>query len=237
MLASAKPSSKSWFCVLQELCLQYSLPHPIYFLDNPPTKSQFKNLVKSKVLSFWQHKFRCEADLLPSLKYFSPNFMSLSNPHPLFFTCAGSPYEVNKAVLQARYLSGRGRVESLTRYWDSTNKDGFCQLCASLEPVLGTVEHLFLPGGCPALVDARLCMIAFMQAYLVPRPYLLPLFKVCFGADDTTTMKFLLDCSSLPPVIKAAQETSLPVITDLFYLTRTYIFKLHTTRKRLLSTM
>ena len=132
-------------------------------------------MVKSRVLDYWQLKLCSEAALLPSLKYFSPNFMSLSNPHPLFTTCAGSPYEVTKAVLQARYLSGRGRVESLTRHWDSSNKEGYCVLCVSLRPGQGTVEHMFLGGGCPALVDARLCMISFVQAYLVPRPYLLPL--------------------------------------------------------------
>ena len=231
MLACAKPSSKSWFLQIQELCLQYSLPHPIYLLDNPPTKLTFKSMVKSKVLDLWQYKLRPEAALLPSLKYFSPVFMSLSNPHPLFKTCAGSPYEVTKAVLQARYLSGRGRVESLTRQWDPTNRDGNCSLCVSLEPVLGTIEHIFLGGGCPALVDARLSMLSFMQAYMVPRQYLLPILKVCWGIDDRITMQFLMDFSLLPSVIKDAQESTFPGIKDLFYPTRTYLFKLHQTRQ------
>ena len=160
--------------------------------------------------------------------------MSLSSTHPLFSLCAGSPYETSKAVLQARYLSGRGRVESLTRHWDPSNEEGHCSLCLFLTPTLGTVEHVFLSGGCPALLDARLSMLSFMQAYMVSRPYLLPIMKACWGVNDSLTMQLLLDCSVIPEVSKASQETSHPVLQDLFYLTRTYISKLHHTRRRLL---
>ena len=236
ILATAKPSAKSWFSQILDLCLQYSLPHPITFLNTPPTKLSFKNLVKSSVVDYWERKLRGEAAVFKesSLKYFSPEYMSLSITHPLFSTCAGSPYEVSKAKLQARYLSGRARVESLTRHWNPSNKEGLCPLCRDVTPSLGTMEHIFLSGGCPALIDARLCMLSFIQAYMVPRQYLLPLMKSCWGVSDSLTMQLLLDCSVIPEVIQATQEASNPVMSDLFYLTRTYIFKLHRTRQRLL---
>ena len=72
ILATQPPSSKSWFSSIQSLCLQYCLPHPITFLDNPPTKQAFKNLVKSRIINFWEEKFRSEAVLLPS----STSFLS-----------------------------------------------------------------------------------------------------------------------------------------------------------------
>ena len=50
VFSSAKPSSKSWFLVVQKITLQYLLPHPITFLDSPPTKYSFKRLVKSAVM-------------------------------------------------------------------------------------------------------------------------------------------------------------------------------------------
>ena len=104
--------------------------------------------------------------------------MSLSATHPIFSTCGASPYEVSKASVQARYLSGRARVEALTRHWDCSNKEGFCLLCNDVSPALGTLEHLLLSGGCPALAEARLEMINFFEAYLVSRPYLFPVFKL-----------------------------------------------------------
>ena len=199
VFSSAKPSSKSWFLVVQKLCLLYLLPHPVTFLDNPPSKASFKRLVKSAIMNCWEKKLRGQAFFLrdKSLKYFDANFMSLSQTHPIFLTCGSSPYEVSKAVVQARFLSGRAKVESLTKHWDKSNKDGICLLCREIEPTEGTIEHLLLPGGCPRLIEARQSMISMMQSYLVSRPYLFPIFQSLFGNDDLTTVQFLPDCSIL----------------------------------------
>ena len=236
MLACAKPSSKTWFLELQKIFLKYLLPHPITFLDNPPTKHTFKRLVKSAVLDHWEKKLRAEASFLKesSLKYFDPSFMSLSTTHPLFTTCGTSPYEVSKAVIQARFLSGRARVESLTKHWDMSNKDGICPLCKIIKPTVGTIEHFLLSGGCPALVEARLSMMAFFNSYMVPRPYLLPIFQSLWGIEDSKTMQLLLDCSVIPEVIQISQKSENPVMKDIFYLTRNYVFKIFVTRRRLL---
>ena len=236
VFASARPSSKSWFLEIQRISLKYLLPHPITFLQNPPSKAAFKKLVKSAVTDYWEQKLRGQALFLrdKSLKYFIPEYMSLSSTHPIYSTCGSSPYEVSKAVIQARFLSGRARVESLTKHWDMTNKDGICQLCQMIRPLPGTIEHLLLSGGCPALVDARLSMLSMFQAYMVPRPYLLPIVDELFGKDETTTMQFLLDCSVLPLIIRLSQQSENPVLHDIFYLTRTYVFKLFVTRRRLL---
>ena len=239
IFASAKASSKSWFLEIQKISLKYLLPHPITFLNSPPKKLPFKKLVKSAVLDFWERKYRTEAAFLKegSLRYFDPNFMSLSRTHPLFTTCGSSPYEVKKAVIQARYLSGRARVESLTRHWDLSNREGICPLCSIITPTLGTIEHFLLSGGCPALVEARLSMLTFINAYLVPRPYLLPLFQALWEVDSALTMQFLLDCSVIPSVIKCSQESENPVLKDIFYVTRTYVFKIFVTRRRLLESL
>ena len=52
---------------------------------------------------------------------------------------------------------------------------------------------------------------------------------------DSVTMQFLLDCSVLPDIIKLCQESENPILSDIFYLTRSYIFKLFVTRRRLLA--
>ena len=237
MFASAKASSRSWFVQVQEIFLTYSLPHPITFLDNPPSKETYKRLVKAAVVDNWEKKLRGQAELLSSLKYFQPGFMSLSSPHPIYSTCGNSPYQVARATIQARYLSGRAKVEALTRHWDPSNKDGVCLLCRMINPTLGTIEHLLLQGSCPALVDARLMMLSFFQSYMVSRPYLLPIMKAYWNTEDHLTMQLLLDCSVLPDIIRMHQETSFPILKDIFYMSRSYIFKVHTTRRRRLEDM
>ena len=162
--------------------------------------------------------------------------MSLSKTHPIYTSCGNNPYEVLKASTQARYLSGRAKTESLARHWDPSNKEGHCRLCWDYQPTLGTIEHLLLPGGCPALADARLLMLSLFNAYMVNRPYLLPLLRSCWNICDELTMQFLLDCSTIPIVISETQNNNLPIMSDIFYLTRTYCFKIFSTRRRLLQT-
>ena len=56
------------------------MPHPLALLENPLPRERFKKLAKSLVINYWEVKLRGEAALLPSLKYFKPEFHSLSTP-------------------------------------------------------------------------------------------------------------------------------------------------------------
>ena len=62
------------------------MPHPLALLERPLSRERFKKLAKSLVISYWEVKLRGEAALLPSLKYFKPEFHSLPTPHPTLWT-------------------------------------------------------------------------------------------------------------------------------------------------------
>ena len=145
-------TGKSWFSSVRALSLQYGLQDPLLVLQSPPTKNQWKNLVKSKVTDWWEIKLRGEATMLPSLQFFNPNYLSLTSPHPLWVS-AKSPYEVRKAVIVALMLSGRYRTDYLTRHWSKSNPSGHCLLPGCVGDQHGTLEHILLH--CPALSEAR----------------------------------------------------------------------------------
>ena len=105
-----------------------SLPPPITWLSTQPTKLQIKSVAKSAVLQFWLAKIRAQADSLPSLQYIKSRCLGLTRCHPIFRLCGSSPWEVEKATIKARLLSGRVRVESLTRHWVQWNREGLCTL-------------------------------------------------------------------------------------------------------------
>ena len=65
---------------------QYNLPHPLEFIENPPSKLDFKKKIKSAIINYWENKLRGEASFLQSLEWFKPNFMSLIKPHPIWTT-------------------------------------------------------------------------------------------------------------------------------------------------------
>jgi hypothetical protein len=154
LMFTGRGCGKSWFIQLRTITQQYGLPDPLLTLQSPPTKQTWKNLCKSKVLSWWESRLRGEASLLTSLTYFNPSFMSLTTPHPLW-SLAESPFEVSKANTVASMLSGRYVTDYRARHWTQSNPQGLCLLCLiqGHPATQGTLEHLLLK--CPALSQAR----------------------------------------------------------------------------------
>jgi hypothetical protein len=79
ILSSTPASSKSWFHQIKDLCLKYSLPHPIQLLENPPPRSLLKNKVKSNVIEYWDKFLTAEASGLKSLCYLKPSQFNLNS--------------------------------------------------------------------------------------------------------------------------------------------------------------
>ena len=90
IFTSATNSSKSWFSQIRQICLRYGLPHPLDLLQNPLRKDDYKKLIKSRVINYWELALRSEAAQLPSLKYFHSSYMSLTKPHPIWTSAASS---------------------------------------------------------------------------------------------------------------------------------------------------
>ena len=215
-LSSAKPSSGSWFLQVRDLFVKYTLPSPLTLLDCPMTKLSYKKLVKSKVIDFWETHLREEAANLREnpLRYFKAEYMSLTKPHPIWLTCGSNPFEVHKAVTQARMLSGRYVTDQLSRHW-TKNSSGLCSLTGCTGQDLGSLEHILL--FCPALSDARLRVIELCRKVASESEELEAILNH-FLENQTTDviMQFLLDCSTLPAVVLSNQSRRNTIIPRLF---------------------
>ena len=55
-------------------------------------------------MDYWERRLREESAGLDSLKYFDPQYMSLTKAHQIWRTAKDNPYEVAKAVIQAANL-------------------------------------------------------------------------------------------------------------------------------------
>ena len=222
----------SWFVQIRELLLLYQLPHPLHLLHSPPSKDQFKKLTKAHVLSYWETKLRAEADLLPSLVYFHPKFMSLTAPHRLWTTAGKNTYEVAKARVQLLFLSSQYPCAKHVRHWSKENPLGLCSYGPCQESLeVESPEHILLH--CPSYTEIRLQSI--MNCFNVTDPISHSLVSTILGSStNQTIMQFLLDCSVIPDVIRAAQCFGDHIYNDLFYLSRTWCYVIHRERlKRL----
>ena len=159
-------------------------------------------------MDFWETKLRGEASLLPSLQYFQPNFMSLSTPHPVWATAGSNPYEISKAIQQARFISGRYRTQLLAKHW-SSNTEGFC-LASSCFEQEETVEHILLH--CKAYTEHKkgLYSLWLSAKNLAVRALMLK----AFSSEAGYLLQFILDCSVLPEVIAAVQANGKEVLDE-----------------------
>ena len=232
ILTCEKPSCRSWFFQIRQLCQDYCLPCPLYFLENPPSKASFKYLVKRQVFKYWEHFLCAEAASLPSLEFFHPQNMSLSSPHPIWTTAGSNSFEVSKAVIQARMLSGRYPTDSLSQHW--TDKDGSCSLITCKgNNVPGTLDHLLLT--CPSLAQCRKNLVKLCNTTCEEDDITAYVLRAVREAGDSKTMmQFLLDCTALPCVSMLTQTYGTQILTPLFYLSRTWCYNIHRSRYRLL---
>ena len=170
---------------------------------------------------------------MDSLIFFKAHFYSLSKPHPLWSTAGENPYEVEKACIQAKMLSGRYRTCWLTRHW-SGDSSGNCSLpTCRLSPTPGTLPHFLLD--CQDLSPARKRVFALWADYLKDKPSLFPIIRLyTTESDPQLYLQFLLDCSVLPEIVSLKQKQGRSVLESLFYMTRTLCFSLHKSRLKLL---
>ena len=158
--------------------------------------------------------------------------MSLSKPHPIWTSAASSPYELKKATVQARMLSGRYRTCWLRRHW-SGDSSGLCQIpgCTG-EP--GTLLHI-ATGQCAGLTSARVRAVALWQIFLRDNELIFPLIRDFSLGDPQHFLEFLVDPTTRPKVISLAQiHSKKDILSKLCYMTRTWLFAMHKERLKLL---
>ena len=126
-------------------------------------------------------------------------------------------------------------MESLTKYFDSDNKDGTCSLqqCyGTLDSHPGTLEHMLLT--CPSLGQARMEFDVFKTRHLSEYPLLADIVDSCLCEDP---IQFYLDASTMPQVILAVQEHGDDILFPIFKLTRHYCYLHHSLRMNYLSSI
>ena len=165
-------------------------------------------------MDYWEKKLRAEAVALPSLACFDPRYMSLAKPHPIWWTAGSNPYEVAKALIQCRMLSGRYRTCQLTSHW-SDDQTGECPalICQSN---CETVEHILLH--CPAYSLTRLNLVEKFKS--IDNPPVHALVTFALTKPNSYMLQFLLDASVLPETRSLIQSAGDSILYQIFSLTR-----------------
>ena len=154
--------------------------------------------------------------------------MSLKITHPLWTSCGNNSFEISKAMIQAKLLSGQYRTDTLLCNFGKNSTTQYV-LCKSEN--LGSIEHLLVV--CDKL---KFCRDKQFES-LEKRSNVSDLIKkLIYDAYNTSISKFvqiLLDCSVMAEVIQA-KKLEANIICEIFKFTRTWCFNIHVNRMKLL---
>ena len=158
--------------------------------------------------------------------------MSLSRPHPIWTSAGSSTYEIRKATIQARMLSGRYRSCWLRRHW-SGDQTGSCRVpgCSGAP---GSLEHI-ATGQCLGLSSAYTRAGGLWSAFLRENPLFLPIVSFFSLSNGSVFLSFLLDPTTLPQAIELSHKYGPTIFEKLCYLTRTWLFCVHKERLKLMN--
>ena len=232
VLVQSKPSSRSWFVKVRDLCLQYGLPHPLIFLQSNYSKDQYKSMVKKAVVDYSERKLRADAEPPLSLEYFKPEFMSLTTPHPMWTTAGSCSYQISMCTIQAIMVSGRYRTELLCSKW-SPQATGNCITPSCLDSTTPEDLHPIL-AVCGSLQPTRERLASFSLKISGQFPAVKHLIDKYCTQKSPQFVQFLLDCSVLPDVILAKQKSGSAILEPLFRISRTWCYSLHRSRLKII---
>ena len=134
-------------------------------------------------------------------------------------------------VIHSRYLSGRGRVETLLAHFSPTISP-YCHLHPDT-PELGDLPHHLV--FCSSLAPTRTKVFEHWDFLANTNPLCEPILSWARSQNTAVFLQFVLDCSVLPNVISATQEHGNSILTTLFKATSCYCYSMHRERRRLLN--
>ena len=175
----------------------YKLDSPLYLLDHPPIKSSYKYFMKKMVRAHWKDILQTEASHLPSLCYFDARNCNFGMVHPIFSLAGDNCFEVHKATVVARMISGRYRTDYLARHWNSRDT-GACKVCNRGE----TGDLLHLVTRCAQLRSIKNKMNTLAtdkSSALLPLRQLL--YRLMHQSNDGHLLHFLLEPSVVADMV------------------------------------
>ncbi|MEW8547264.1 MAG: hypothetical protein AB2693_27460, partial [Candidatus Thiodiazotropha sp.] len=212
-------AGNSWFVEIRRLCVKYGLADPYSFLDCPPSKYQWKRMVREAVNTYWASTLKERAALYQALDFLHVDNFWPGKKHPIIMN-VGNVTDIPRIHTKLKMVTGTYVLQSNRASFNQNQVDATCQLCHQADE---TISHFLLD--CSSLETTR-------------QPILGPIIdianRLAIPLDEPTNLlQLVLDRSRFAERLTASALDSL--YTDLDMLTRRFCHKLHTERYKRLS--
>ena len=228
LLKTSPPNSRTWSVNLRCLSQKYGLPDPLTWLQSDPLeKSSFKEIINTKISSYFEKELREMATTNSRMKFFNVSIASLrGNVHPVLANMV-STYEVKKCRIHIKMLTG----DYLTYAVKSKQSGGSpeCRLCCSLPSYNEDIAHIITVCSAYSEIRKRILDEYFNLSEQIDFP-----FQEIVNNNETLC-QFILDPTSMN--LNRRLQGNNDKLFDFLKISRDYCFGVHETRMRLLNSL
>jgi hypothetical protein len=214
-LAVKSNNSNSWFVVIKKLLLKYNLNDPIYLLDHPVERQEWKREINKQLNTVWKEQIIHSLNLYQNLQYLSYDKYIPGKIHPILKVNCNSSRDVNRIPTKLKLITGTYILQSNRAEFRRGEINKICLLCGDEEE---TLEHFILY--CPMLVSIRNPVIDDIVEALHIQ------CKITFDTLSVNEqLSLILDCSYLVKCHRNIER-----ISNVEFHTRRLLHNLHSVR-------
>ena len=174
--------SNSWFISVKKLLWKYDLGEIDTYLNDPPTKLEWKTLINKTLNCYWKRLFVQQANLHKTLKYINLEEYRPGMLHTLLQLEPKSARDVNRIPAKLKMLCGT--LQSTRTSCNQSTVNPVCQLCNTAEE---TLENFIL--NCSVLKNVSTRIISDINTELIRSQ------GVNFhGLSEDAQIQIILDC-------------------------------------------
>ena len=225
ILKNSCENSRTWAIHLKHLCEKYGLEDPLSCLNrDPPSKSIFKETVKTKVTAYYEKVLQHSASQNSAMKYLNVAASGLRGRHHPALSNIITTREVQLSRPHIKFLAGNYVTCKMKS--DRSGGSARCRIC--LSGCDETASHILAT--CQGLNEVRVKVLPEMERLCTLSKNNIDFKNIC--ENEESLAQFILDPTSL----NLSQRLSLqdPLLNDFFKLSRSYCHMMDKRRIELL---
>ena len=225
LLETAPENSSTWSINLRHICRMYKLDDPLTWLQSDPLpKSEFKELVSTKIVTFYENELRLAASRNTKMKYFNVSCQGLTGKHHPCVGNAITATEVKKLRIHLKFMTG-DYLTCQTKFDHTSNGSPICKICEKDDE---TICHIIATCEAYSMIRNHFKEESFEACNSVPG---FSILKPQLNHPEIFT-QFVSDPTSLNLPIRVKNND--PVLSNLFSLIRDYCSAIHNERVHIL---
>ena len=221
LLQHSPNNSRTWAIYVRRLCQRYELEDPLIYLNQePPSKSSWKNLITTKITTFYEKYLRSLSLSNSRMQYLNTNLLGLTGRQHPAIQNMNTSWEVRMSRPHLKFLSGNYLTYSIKS--EQSGGSARCRICSSGND--DTVFHIVIE--CPALNDIRNSIIPEFKQLCTMTRNNISFDKITENLENTC--QFLLDPASMN--LPSRVNISDPILPEMYRLSRDFCYKLDKSR-------